>query len=146
MEKISAMYQSLLPALQEATEQLDRQKKLAEDLGNALHSSFADVGRTITEAFVKGEAGAIKWKNVVLAVLQDIASKLIQISLIQPIAEGLGAILGIGISAVTAGIGGAGTISGGSGVNVLQGKGGAWRNGMQMFRKGGIVGGPTIFP
>jgi tape measure domain-containing protein len=134
LNDLVAQYAALLKLQDQSNERLKAQKQLSEDISGAISSSFADVGSQITELFVKGKGETIKWKNVVIGVLQDIALKLLQISLIKPLAEGIGNILG----SVLGGLGG---------VAVGAAKGKVFRKGNVVpFRQGGLIKGPTVFP
>lgn len=95
-----------LAALEEQARAMERVKAIADDVAGAISGAFDDVARSITDAFVKGEASAINFGNIVKAMLADILTRMIQLSVTRPIADALSSGLSGALSGLFSGTGG----------------------------------------
>jgi len=66
--------------LRVATEELEKQQSLAEDLEGIFGQAFDRVGNAITEAFAKGEIAAIDFGNIGKAIIADLTSSFIKMA------------------------------------------------------------------
>lgn len=108
-------------------EQLRKQQTLVTNIADSLVQAFDDVGRSIVDAFVKGEGAAIKWGNVARGIVASVLNALFKSLIVQPIVDwikpGIASILQAFSGGGSATIGGglAGAAGGGVGISNLFG-------------------------
>lgn len=81
-------------AVARANEELARTNPILREIERTSDRAFDTVGRAITEAFVQGEGGAIRFRNVAVGVLSEIAQAALRMAVISPLTRALTAAVG----------------------------------------------------
>ena len=83
-----------LIVLDEAKKKFENLEKIVDAVRSGIERAFDRIGESITEAFVKGEAAAINFQNVVEAIIGEIFQTILKFTLIDPISKFITGALG----------------------------------------------------
>ena len=89
---LTAQQQALVgqaAALADANTQLRQQRSLYDGIADSTVQAFSGVGAAITQAFVSGQGAAVNWGNVTRGVVSSVLSKIVELSIINPILNGV---------------------------------------------------------
>ncbi len=120
-----AVFEERLIVLDKAKKKFEDLEKIVDAVSSGIERAFDRIGASITEAFVKGEAAAINFQNIALAVIAEIAQAILKFTILDPISEFITESLG---DALGGGGGSTGTASS-----------------VGFSAKGSVLNGPTIF-
>ena len=144
---LTTKYSVALEAVDKQQKIFDRQKKIAESVSKAFESSFNRIATSITDAFIKGEGSALKFRDVATAILAEVLQSLIKVFIIDKLVKGIGGVItNIGTSSSPGGTT-AGNNAITSGAVAVGAKGLAIASGrVTALNKGGVLRGPTLIP
>lgn len=69
--------------------ELRRHQSLYDEIANSATRSFETVGDAITDAFVKGQGASVSWGSVTRGVISTVIQKALQLSVVNPLLNGL---------------------------------------------------------
>ena len=138
MDKVVILAEKFNAALlrsEEGKRQLEEIANIVKSVERAFDKAFDRIGKSITEAFLKGETAALEFGNIVNAVLSEIIQTMLNFTLFDPLKQGLSSIL--------SGLFAPGAPTGSKPAPASKGM--AFANGIRMLGKGGLLEGPTLF-
>src|SRR5262249_42785672 len=99
-----------------------------DELAGAFTSAFDTISQAMAQAFVQGQGAAVNWANVMKAVVQQVISEFLKLSILNPLLNGLfgkdlPTIAGVGGLFGGEGLGSGGTSAGSGGLLQLLGLG-----------------------
>ena len=77
-------------AIADATQQLQRQQQVLNEVGNLATQAFDQVGAAITNAFINGNGAAVNFGNVFRGIITSILQEVAKLAIINPIINSLG--------------------------------------------------------
>ena len=130
----------------EAQKTFDRLKTILDSVQKGFDRAFDRIGKSITDALIKGESAMISFGNIANAILSEVMQTLLDITLISPLKKAAGSFLQNMLFSGGGGFGG-GSSSGLGTPSATLALGGVFSRGnLTPFASGGIVSSPTIFP
>lgn len=145
-EQVTAKVREFTAALgqvAEAQKTFDHLKTMLDSVQKGFDRAFDRIGKSITDALIKGEGAMISFGNIANAILSEVMQTLLDITLISPLKKAAGSFFENMLFSASGGGG-----SGGLGTpSATLAKGGVFSGGNVVpFASGGIVNKPTIFP
>lgn len=132
--KVAAARRSLNARLQMEKEAEREMERAADTIGSSFERAFLSI--------IDGTKDAkAAFSDMAQSIIADIAKIVFQQSVSKPI----GGFLGSALKGAFGGFFGGSAMPDATVGYYAQAKGGAWNGGVQMFAKGGVVGGPTMF-
>jgi len=86
---VQAAYVKEAKAVAEANLIYTRETQAIQTVAGTFSSAFDTISNSITDALVKGQGAAVNWKNVMLAVAQQIISAFLKLAVINPMINAL---------------------------------------------------------
>lgn len=93
-------------AVARANQELARQSPLLREIERTADRTFETVGSAITQAFVTGEGGALRFRNVAIGVLSEIGQAALRMAVISPVTRALTSAIGSAFGGAIGGVGG----------------------------------------